>query len=73
MVNAITTAFNEGLRQLLVSVHGIMPDDAIVLNAITCLCIARKQCGFTEDETRDAIVAAFNQNMVWAKQFGGEK
>jgi len=68
----LTVLFNDGMRQLIRSVHGIMPNDAIVLNTITALCIARKQCGFTEQETRDAIVNAFNQNAVWSKQLGRE-
>jgi hypothetical protein len=69
---SITTAFNEGMRQLIHSVHGIMPDDAVVLNVITCLCLARKQLGFSDEDTRDAIVAALNTNMTWAANFGGE-
>jgi hypothetical protein len=68
---SITTAFNEGLRQLITSTHGIMPDNAIVLNVITTLCLARKQLGFTEEQTRDAVIAALNTNMQWAAKFGG--
>src|SRR5215471_12664789 len=61
VIMGITNAFNEGLRNLITSVHGIMPDDAVVLNTITALCVARKTCGFTEEETRDEVVDALNR------------
>jgi hypothetical protein len=73
---AITTAFNEGMRQLITSVRGIMPDDAILTNVITVLCVVRKECGFSEEDTRNKIVEAFNQNVVWSRQiekFGGKQ
>ena len=57
---AVTNAFNEGLRQLIGSVHSIMPDDAIMLNVITCVFIARRECGFTDEQTRDEISTAVN-------------
>ena len=76
LILAITTAFNNGLLNLFQSVHDIMPDDAIVLNAISALCIARKKLGFTEQQTRDEIIKALNLNMKWSaavENFGGEK
>jgi len=76
LILAITTAFNDGLLNLFQSVHGIMPDNAIVLNAVSALCIARKKLGFTEQQTRDEIIKALNLNMKWSaavENFGGEK
>jgi hypothetical protein len=68
----ITRAFNEGLRQLICSVYGIMPDEAIVLNVVASLCVARGQNGFTNEENRDAIIAALNTHMAWSAKFGGK-
>lgn len=69
---SVTSAFNEGLKQLFGSVHGIMPDEAVVLNVITCLCLVRKQLGFRPEQTRDEVVAALNTNMAWDAKFGGK-
>jgi hypothetical protein len=69
---AITTAFNDGLRHLISSAHGVMPEDAIVLNVIAALCVARKQLGFSDEQTRDEVVKAVNTNMTFSAKFGGK-
>jgi len=70
IIVGITTAFNEGLRQLIESVHQIMPDEAIILNVIAAVFVARKKYGFSEKETTEEISKAVNQNLEWAKQLG---
>jgi hypothetical protein len=70
VIVGITNAFNNGLRQLVTSVHGIMPDEAIVLNVVTAVFVARKKCGFKEEDTRNDILAAVDTNMTWAGQLG---
>jgi len=70
IIAGITTAFNEGLRQLISSVHEIMPDEAIVLNVITALFVARKKSGFNERDTVKEISKATNQNLHWAQELG---
>jgi len=70
IIESITTAFNLGLEDLVMSTHGIMPDEAIVLNMITVLFAARKKCGFNEEKTRKTIMEAVEQNMLWAEGFG---
>lgn len=66
IITGITTMFNDSLKELFSSIHGVMPDDAIVLNVITCLFIARRECGIKDEQTKNEIVSAINKNAVWA-------
>jgi hypothetical protein len=70
---AITNAFIDGVKHLVASTHGIIPDDVVVLNIISALCMARKRLGFSDEQTRDQIIAALNTNMIVSSTFGGKK